>query len=104
MKFNIFNFISLAYARISYQWSKVRKKHLQKQPICAACGNDKKLEVHHIKPVHKYPELELEPENLITLCADPCHLIFGHLKHWKSWNENVVTDCEEYLQKIKERP
>lgn len=102
MKFSILSIISLATR--SYKWSKIRNKHLKKQPSCAACGSSKKLEVHHIKPVHTYPELELEPENLITLCADPCHIIFGHLKHWKSWNPDVVVDCEMYLNKIKERP
>jgi len=102
MKFSIFNFISLS--RRSYKWSKVRKNHLKKQPTCAACGGSKKLEVHHITPVHVNPELELEPDNLITLCADPCHIMFGHLKNWKSWNSDVIVDCEAYLKKIKERP
>jgi len=104
MKFSIFNIIPLRYARRSSGWSKTRKQHLEKQPRCAACGKDTKLEVHHIKPVHKYPELELDPENLVTLCADPCHLIFGHLKYWKSWNKEVLTDCHRYFTKLSNRP
>lgn len=104
MKFNILSFITLGYSRRSSGWSKVRKKHLKQFPTCAACGANKKLEVHHIKPVHQHPELELDEKNLITLCADPCHIIFGHLKNWKSWNTEVISDCDTYLNKIKERP
>lgn len=102
MKFSIFN-IEIFSTR-SKDWSKVRRKHLKKQPTCAACGNSKNLQVHHIKPVHEYPELELEESNLITLCAKPCHIVFGHLKNWKSWNTEVVDDCAKYLTKVKERP
>lgn len=102
MKFSIFNII--IFGKRASGWSKVRKKHLKKQPVCAACGNSRRLQVHHIKPVHKHPELELDENNLITLCASPCHLIFGHLKNWKSWNTEVVEDCEKYLTKLKERP
>lgn len=102
--FSIFGFNYFRYASRSSGWSKVRKEHLKKEPCCAACGKTSKLEVHHIKPVHQFPELELEPSNLITLCADPCHLIFGHLKYWKSWNVDVVADCNEYYEKLKNRP
>ena len=88
----------------SWTWTKVRSEHLKNNPTCAACGRDKKLEVHHIKPYHKYPELELDLNNLITLCDDPCHFVFGHLMNYKSWNENVVSDCKEYNNKVKNRP
>ena len=102
--FSFLNFRYFRYASRSGKWSTVRKEHLKKQPACAACGKTSKLEVHHIKPVHKFPELELDPDNLITLCADPCHIIFGHLKYWKSWNAEVVTDCHSYYTKLKNRP
>jgi len=88
----------------SWSWTKLRNEYLKNNPSCAACGRDKKLEVHHIKPYHKYPELELDPTNLITLCDDPCHLVFGHLMNYKSWNEDVVSDCNEYNNKVKNRP
>lgn len=88
----------------SPKWANVRKQHLKDNPNCAACGKDKKLEVHHIKPVHTHPDLELDPLNLITLCADPCHIIFGHLMDWKSWNTEVVKDSSVYLNKVKNRP
>jgi len=104
MIFNILNFIPFKIFGRSKDWSSVRKEHLINFPSCAACGKTTKLEVHHIKPYHIDPNLELDPDNLITLCADPCHLIFGHLKHWKSWNVDVKEDCEKYLFKLRHRP
>lgn len=50
---------------------------------CAAMKNNlitisdtEDLEVHHIKPRSKYPELELEPTNLVTICK-VCNLQLG---------------------------
>lgn len=91
------------YGRSS-SWSKVRLEHLKNYPNCAACGRNKKLEIHHIKPYSKYPELELDPDNLITLCDDPCHFVFGHLMNYKSWNPSVIEDCKIYNDKINKRP
>lgn len=40
---------------------------------CALCNSKgKKLNCHHIKPVAKFPELELVSTNLITICEE-CH-------------------------------
>lgn len=40
---------------------------------CQVCGEaDKPLECHHIMPVSKYPELEGDLSNIITLCQS-CH-------------------------------
>lgn len=60
------------------------------------CGGTKNLEVHHVKPFHIDPTLELDPTNLITLCEEmskECHLKKGHLGNWKKVNENVLSDC-----------
>lgn len=101
----MFNFLKkIRFATRSPKWSNTRKKHLENNPKCAACGSSKKLEVHHIKPVHLFPELELDPTNLITLCADPCHIIFGHLMNFKSWNKEVIEDTSVYCNKVKNRP
>ena len=97
-------FKKLRYATRSSKWTNVRKEHLKNNPNCAACGRDKKLEVHHIEPVHINPDKELDPSNLITLCDDPCHLIFGHLFNYKSWNKDVIEDCLVYLKKVKNKP
>lgn len=88
----------------SYKWSSVRKEHLKENNYCSACGRRNNLEVHHIEPVHKNPDKELDPDNLITLCSSHCHFVFGHLMDYKSWNVDVVKDCSSYMQKIKNRP
>jgi len=93
----------------SGKWPTVRKRHLQLHPTCAVCGGKKKLEVHHIKPFHLHPDLELEMTNLISLCENDndginCHLAFGHLGSFKSLNEDVVQDCFTWNKKIKSRP
>ena len=79
----------------SKEWRSVRKTHLVKQPRCAICGLKEiyQLEVHHILPFCWFPELELQPNNLITLCEigiDGCHFDFGHPLGTQSYNPQVV--------------
>ena len=100
--FSLFN--KLRYAVRSPKWSSFRKQHLKDNPSCAACGRDRKVEVHHIEPVHLNPERELDPSNLLTLCDSPCHIVFGHLMNYKSWNKTVIDDCIVYLNKVKNKP
>jgi len=90
------------FAGRSGQWRRVRAEHLTRQPVCQACGRSKDLDVHHIKPFHKHPELELDPDNLITLCGDPCHIVHGHLMSWRRDNPTVAEDCKRYLAKISQ--
>ena len=96
-----FRDISLGVKR-SREWPRVRKQHLLEHPTCERCGGRKGLEIHHIKPFHLEPELELAPENLATLCERmKCHFIFGHLYDWKSYNSELEADLS--LWKLKER-
>jgi 5-methylcytosine-specific restriction protein A len=88
----------------SSSWSKVRSQHLNKSPSCAACGRSTKVDVHHIEPVHVNSSRELDPSNLITLCSNSCHFIFGHFMDYKSWNPDVIEDCKVYYNKYKNRP
>lgn len=88
----------------SWKWREIRANHLKKQPSCQACGRKDKLEVHHIIPYSISPEKELDENNLITLCSQNCHFTFGHLMDYKSWNKDVISDCANYLLKIKTRP
>jgi hypothetical protein len=92
----------------SPQWPAVRKKHLAEHSSCAVCNGKRKLEVHHKQPFHKYPELELDPSNLITLCEDwsyglNCHLLVGHLGNYKDINTNVDKDAGTWHRKLKKR-
>jgi len=92
-------------------WAKVRVAKIDATPYCEACGREIKflrrwrLQVHHIKPFHIFPELELDPDNLMCLCSSPaCHLDKGHLGDFKSFNPDARADCEAWRKKIKWRP
>ena len=83
-------------ANRSPRWRAVRELHLTRQPACFACGTTDDLEVHHICDFSTYPSLELEPDNLLTLCGDKancCHLYHGHGGNWRGINKAVVFDC-----------
>lgn len=96
-------------AKRSSHWPTVRANHLKLHPVCALCGGKEKLQVHHRRPFHLHPDLELEPSNLITLCEAlkggiNCHLAFGHLGNFRSFNPDVETDAKTWAEKIKSRP
>ena len=99
--------IQEAHLTRSPEWPSLRRAHLAAHPTCAACGTATHLEVHHEKPVHLWPEYELNPANLITLCESSthnCHLIFGHLLDWSAYNRQVEQDTADYLSNVKSRP
>lgn len=91
----------------SPKWDEVRKSHLKESPTCKVCdtkGNVlNPLNVHHVRPFHLHPELELDDSNLITLCRR-CHFLIGHLDNWSSWNVNVREDAEHIRNEIDLRP
>ena len=77
--------------RRSSKWRKVRAAHLEKNPECEVCGRKTLVEVHHVMPFSQFPDLELEPSNLLTLCENKknglnCHLFVGHLGDYKRFN------------------
>jgi hypothetical protein len=92
----------------SVQWPVVRKTFLKDHPSCAVCGRTHGIAVHHVVPFSRDKSKELEPSNFIPLCEGLLtkndHLRFGHLDSWKSFNENVRIDAEEWRQKILNRP
>lgn len=99
--------IKTAGKKRSDQWPKTRKEHILKFPFCAICKDKKSPQVHHIKPFHLHPELELDPENLVTLCEGMernCHRFFGHLDDFHSINADVLQDIEIWKNKISTRP
>ena len=93
----------------SGKWASIRAAYLKQFPYCAVCGGTKKSEVHHIRPFHLHPDLELDETNFITLCEAnkdgiDCHLGFGHLGNFKSFNINIVNDAAIWHDKINNRP
>jgi len=109
-------------SRRSSKWPAFRAECLKKHPTCEACGRDHNLAVHHVKPVHEFPEYELVEflpdgtRQTVTLCCgdgDPksnSHLKFGHdpdgplgplSPNWKLSNPNVLQDAQENLKKVK---
>lgn len=92
----------------SKDWPNVREAHLKENATCAVCGGKESVEVHHKKPFHLAPELELEPTNLISLCEAKkygvnCHLFFGHLGNYKTENLHLETDVKTWKKRFSER-
>ena len=86
-------------AKRSSQWPTLEKHFLESHPTCAACGSKNRLNVHHCKPFHLDPKLELDPNNLITLCMDTkeCHLHLGHGGSFKQYCPDVRKYAAEAL-------
>ena len=89
----------------SSKWPTLRKHFLEAHPYCAYCGAKDRLQVHHIKPFHIDPNLELDTNNLIVLCETPGtdhHLEIGHLGNFHSeGNPNVVEDCRKHRAELE---
>lgn len=82
----------------SQKWPETRKLYLTQHKYCEACGGTKFLQVHHKKPFHVFPELELEQTNLITLCQwNLCHLYLGHGDHWDYYVPNISDFAQQYF-------
>lgn len=67
----------------SRKWLALRYDALKKYgPICQCCGSsatkENPIQVDHIKPRSKYPQLALQIENLQILCKD-CYMGKRHL-------------------------
>ena len=57
----------------SWEWKELRYKVLTKYgPVCMLCGAKDEIVVDHIKPRSKFPDLQLEFDNLQVLC-DSCN-------------------------------
>ena len=92
----------------SSRWNGVRNNFLKSYPCCEVCAGTNVLRVHHIKPYHLFPELELEETNLITLCESKnlginCHLFIGHLGNYRNINPDCVRDAKYWCEKLKRK-
>jgi 5-methylcytosine-specific restriction endonuclease McrA len=61
--------------RNTKKWTQLRYRILRERGArCECCGataaDGKRIDVDHIKPASKHPELALEPSNLQVLCGD----------------------------------
>lgn len=83
-------------------WGKARDEHVLAFPACAVCWATDLVEVHHVRPYYLFPELELDPKNLMTLCRVH-HFWWGHLGDWSAWNPSVREDAETWREKIRTR-
>ena len=111
----------------SGKWTTVRKRFIEQNPVCQACQRDHNLNVHHVVPVHVDPALELDMDNLITLCAGDdirnsdgdkwpdynCHFRIGHDPdgpdgprgpNWKLSNPNVRRDAQRRRDSLELAP
>ncbi|QCO56960.1 HNH endonuclease (plasmid) [Pseudorhodobacter turbinis] len=79
------------------RWQSVRHAVLERDGWkCVQCGDQRRLEVDHIKPVRSHPELSFNPDNLQALCAR-CHtrktrIEIGHKplsKDRQKWRDSV---------------
>ncbi len=96
---------SLSIPRSS-KWRKIRNFHLNSNPFCAICGSTDNLSVHHIKSFSENPELELAPDNLITLCENKnlnCHFVFGHHMRWTNLNDDLLKNIGKIILFVKGR-
>ncbi len=81
----------------SSKWELYEKSYRNTHYQCASCGTLDKVQVHHKKPFHLYPSLELDPDNFISLCMgeNKCHLMLGHGDDFGAYNPNIDIDVTE---------
>ncbi len=97
----------------SSQWKNIRNEYVKYYSVCQFCFKPVEV-VHHIQPFHLYRTLELDWNNLVSLCND-CHLKYGHFGDYRSFNPLLKLDIllyqykpdlfmEKYLSKKENRP
>lgn len=97
-------FLTFTSLSVPTQWqmTKAKRAYVKEHRECAVCGYKKKLEVHHILPVHIDISLSCEPSNFITLCRD-CHFTFGHFHNFRTnWNPEIRVFAKVITEMMKE--
>jgi len=82
----------------SSKWPPFLKAFLRGK-ACIACGQREGLTGHHVVPYHEDPSRELDPTNVVPMCADRCHLVHGHFNDYSLSNPTVREDCAAYNTK-----
>ena len=61
----------------SARWQRIRAYHLLRDPLCVRCAKKGKTtvatEVHHVVRCHDDPVMQVNPQNLESICNE-CHL------------------------------
>lgn len=84
----------------AYQARKAMAAYRKANPKCALTGTTKNVEVHHIIPVWKRPDLAADADNMISLSASAhIHLIFGHGGNFGS---SYVANIREVIERMRE--
>lgn len=76
----------------SSAWASFRNKNIKGK--CEICDSRFFLELHHVKPYHLFPELELDPNNVVTACRKH-HFEFCHFFDWKKFNKDIKNHIEQ---------
>lgn len=76
----------------SWRWPPLRREHLRQNPKCVWCRK-KATTVHHVNPVARFPEQELNPDNLASMCKR-CHFVIGHMCNWNDYNKRFWETVE----------
>jgi 5-methylcytosine-specific restriction protein A len=86
----------------SGKWAAVKDAWKRTHPKCAVCGGKTRPDVHHVRPYHLHPELELDKGNLVTLCrSNGCHFLFGHYGRWEMFNPAVKLDAAVFRTRAR---
>lgn len=73
----------------SDEWKNIRQVVLNLyEPVCMKCGDKENIQVDHIKPKSKYPEIALSVDNLQILCW-PCNKKKGNKNELDYRNKQV---------------
>lgn len=83
----------------SPKWSSLRDRFTKEKKRCAISGLETDLEVHHVKPFHLFPDLELEWDNLCLLTR-PIHYLVGHCCKWSYYNARFPQHLDQWRENV----
>lgn len=68
-------------------------RNMEENKHCQFCGDQKRIEIHHVVPVSVDDTLADVEDNFIALCKQ-CHFVVGHGRNYKSSIINVKELCD----------
>ncbi len=82
-------------------WSHVARAEIARQPYCSFCSSARKLQVHHVVPLHVDSSKGATPSNLMVLCQ-PCHLYEAHCGDFQRFYDPAIRDrASRNLQEVE---